>query len=426
MSGLNDDAWGKIFDDFNVLETIRLRGSFEISSMEIKKYREPRLMTKFDSVDALPDIFKEHKLRILPNSRGTYVIGEFKAYAEFTYEDKRPIVVKLPEYVRSFDSFDVTSEAVALNIAQMTGMIDYVMKAMDEVPAVETISGRLSSGSLKYNIDLESSDKTFEFEVENSQVEIDAGFETLDRLAIIEAKSYIPKTFMIRQLYYPYRVYNNLGTDKKVLPIYFTYSDGIYAFHIFKFNKEDNYSSIKKVEQINFIVDESLDLTVDDVINISNQSENIVVKSSFPQADNITRVLDLLNYIDEEIKKSDVIDRYEFHERQGDYYLNALVFIGMVKRIEKGLFALTELGRKVQKMPNSNRRNKIIIEQMLRDKSFDMCFKEFINNGGFISKPVIAEILLKYAYEVGSQSTAERRHSTVKSWIDWIISVTVD
>lgn len=423
MSGLNDDAWEKIFDDFNVVETIHSRGAFEISSMEIKKYREPRLMTKFDSVETLPKIFKKYNLRILPNSRGTYVIGKFKAYADLEYEDKHPIVMRLPEYVRSFDSFDVSSEAVALNIAQMTGMIDYVMNAVD-VPAVETITGRLSSGTLKYNIDLEKSKNSFSFEVKNSQVEIDAGFETLDSLSIIEAKSFIPKTFMIRQLYYPYRIYTNLGTDKKVLPIYFTYSDGIYAFHIFSFDTEDNYSSLRKIEQINFIVDESLDLTVEEVIDISNKSENVIVQSSFPQANNVTRILDLLNHIDETVKQSDVTNRYQFHKRQSDYYLNALAFIGMVKRVGKGVFTLTELGRKVQQLPNSNSRNQIIIEQMLRDKSFNMCFKEFINKGGFISKPVIAEILLKYAYKVDSPETAQRRYSTVKSWINWIISVT--
>lgn len=183
-----DEAWDKIFSKYEIDKHLELDGTYNISANDIKEFREPRLMTKFDWSDSRPQLFKEKNLSILPDSRGTYVIGKFKAYQNLGYQEIKPISVKKPDWIRSFDEFPVTSESVALNLAQMTGMIDNVMGTVLEEPnAVGTITGRLKSGKLDYNIDLENSKNSYNFKVDNSQVEIDAGFENLNNLAIIES-----------------------------------------------------------------------------------------------------------------------------------------------------------------------------------------------------------------------------------------------
>lgn len=128
-------------------------------------------------------------------------------------------------------------------------MIDDIMRSDKDCPAVDTITGRLKSGELDFKIDRKGID-AYNIHVDNAQVEIDAGFENGDSLAIIEAKTRIPDDFMIRQLYYPYRIYNNLGVAKPVLPFYFTYIDEIYTFYQYKFEDLCNYSSIKKLDSI--------------------------------------------------------------------------------------------------------------------------------------------------------------------------------
>ena len=45
-------------------------GRFLISADQIREYREPRLMAKFDHRVNLPQIFAENGLAILPVSRG--------------------------------------------------------------------------------------------------------------------------------------------------------------------------------------------------------------------------------------------------------------------------------------------------------------------------------------------------------------------
>lgn len=69
--GLNDTAWEKLFDKYQILDRVDRDGQFQISASQIKEFREPRLMTKFDHRVNLPAIFRKHNLAILPVTRGT-------------------------------------------------------------------------------------------------------------------------------------------------------------------------------------------------------------------------------------------------------------------------------------------------------------------------------------------------------------------
>ena len=83
-------TWGRIFDDYPVLETIDSGSLFYIKADQIRKYHEPRLVTKFDSKIDLPDIMKKNHVCILPcNERGTYVIGYFDAYTKIDMTNVR-------------------------------------------------------------------------------------------------------------------------------------------------------------------------------------------------------------------------------------------------------------------------------------------------------------------------------------------------
>ena len=44
----NDVEWEKIFERYDILSHIYNEGAFLISADQIKEYREPRLMVKFD------------------------------------------------------------------------------------------------------------------------------------------------------------------------------------------------------------------------------------------------------------------------------------------------------------------------------------------------------------------------------------------
>ncbi|EHJ5136279.1 hypothetical protein KA539_002411, partial [Listeria monocytogenes] len=378
MAKLNqtDEAWERLFEKYNILEVIERDGVFIISAQQIKEYREARLMTKFDHKANLPNLFKNNDLSILPNSRGTYVIGKFNAYQQLVVDDKKPISVEIPYYIESFDNLSITSESTALNVAHFTGMIDMVMETGNDEPnSVLTLSGRMSSGEIQYQIKGEKN-FSYDFNVNNSQIEIDGSYENLQKIALIEAKSKLPLDFHIRQLYYPYRVYSNLIQKKEIMPVFFTFADDIFSFHIYKFNDLNDYNSIQKVEQFSFILNTVLDLNINEVKKISCNSPQLHSTEGvpFPQANSMGRILSILEYIKIPMNKNELAKICEFDIRQSDYYSNALIYLGFAKRNEKSEFVHTQLGSKISKMANNNERNKIIIESILKFKIFKKIF----------------------------------------------------
>ncbi|MGQ2226279.1 type II restriction enzyme [Fructobacillus fructosus] len=427
MASKVSEDWEKIFRKYDILNKINVFGSFQITAQQIKEFHEPRLMTKFDWKSARPEIFQDNDLAILPNTRGTYVIGRFKAYQNLKHDENKPKVVHLPEWMRTFDNFPITSESVALNIASATGMIDIVLDTKDGDPLPrETITGRLKSGQIDYKINRTGSDKAYYFSVENAQVEIDGGYETLNKLAVIEAKNKLPEDFMIRQLYYPYTIYRKLNTGKEVVPIYMTHVDDIYSFHVFEFTESDNYSSIRKIKQFDFIVDNELDINIDELKIISGQSQMIKVDGiPFPQADSFTRILNLLKAIYKNpLTPDEIEEKYGFARRQANYYVSALIYLGLVENeSQNGKYFVTDKGAEIAKLPNTNRRNKKIIQVVLNNIVFKEAFDDYIKSGGIFNDQFITKLIIDHDDKINSHVTANRRKSTVKSWLTWILSV---
>src|SRR5699024_6972916 len=122
-----DKFWISIFEEFNILQEIKNNGFFIIQSKQIKKYHEPRLMTKFDYKNSLPDIFVKNKLSILPITRGSYIIGDFSAYKEF--EDSNVPIEKLPfpEWIEGIDYKNIYSEANSINCAYASKMFNIIL-----------------------------------------------------------------------------------------------------------------------------------------------------------------------------------------------------------------------------------------------------------------------------------------------------------
>jgi hypothetical protein len=108
----------------------------------------------------------------------------------------------------------------------------------------------MSTKSFDFNIINSFANKPYPIKVEKSQCEIDAGFESNKNFILIEAKNYAIDDFLIRQLYYPYRLWSKKIT-KKVIPVLMTYSNDIFSFFIYEFSKDEDYNSLKLREQKN-------------------------------------------------------------------------------------------------------------------------------------------------------------------------------
>lgn len=134
----NDDAWEKLFEKYRIIEKINKEGKFEITSAQINEFREARLMTKFDH---------KNKFSILPITRGRYVISRFEAYKNFEDINSKITKISFPNYIESIDYKNITSEAMAINCAYVSGIISDFLEDKKIVP---TVTGRMSSSSFEF------------------------------------------------------------------------------------------------------------------------------------------------------------------------------------------------------------------------------------------------------------------------------------
>lgn len=418
--GKNDIVWEQIFAKYNILSLINRDGYFTITADQIKEFSEPRLMTKFDSKIDLPSIFSENHLAILPTKRGEYLIGRFKNYQDIDIDNAIDVeTMYLPDYITTIDSKNITSEAISLSSAFISGMLEDLVG--EEV--IPTIQGRMGTGCFDYIIKTEN-DLDFNVQVENSQMEIDGSYEGLTKFIIVEAKNHYMSDFIIRQLYYPYRVWRKV-INKEIIPVMLIKHDNIFNFYVYKFNSENNYNSINLVKIKRYILGEVYQqIELEDIYDIMNtiKFEEEDPNIPFPQADTFYRVLDFINVLnDSEMKINEIAELYEFDERQGSYYSAAARYLGFVENVHGG-YKLTETGKKLMKLDHKSK-NLNIVKAIISHKPFYLALEQYLTNGD-ISNKQIAEVILKESPKVNSLETAKRRAQSVSSWVRWIINLT--
>lgn len=417
----NDKAWNELFAHFCILKKISECGQFVISADQIKQvsHQEPRLITKFDHSINLPKIFSDNHLSILPVTRGNYVISEFKAYHAFE-ECNSPIQeFSLPDYLQSINDDEIPSETIAINAAFASGILSDFFEDEDLCP---TVCGRMRSGNFDFEINNVKNERVH-VGVQNSQIEIDSAYEGLKYLSIIEAKKNLSDDFLIRQLYYPYRTW--LGRiNKRIKPIFLVHSNGI--FHLYQYDFEDPllYNSLKLVKHSRYSI-ENTEICMDNVVDVLN-GINLVGEPevAFPQADKFDRVINLCEILNRrKYTREEVTEKYAFDVRQTNYYTDAAQYLGLVRKVDGPSYELTSAGKSILAMPYK-RRQLAFCEKILQHKAFNETLKRSLTAGCLIDKDTIVSIMrTSDLYKVESDSTFERRASTVRSWVNWILSL---
>ena len=418
----NDIAWEKLFEKYRILEKLANNERILISSTEINQFREARLMTKFDHRSQLPKLFIEHKLSILPTSRGTYEIGMFETFCDFNKEEVEVTSIEFPTFLESIDHKDITSEAIAINCAFVSKILHDFTGEENLLP---TVSGRMSSSLFDFTIN--SKQNTVNINVENSQIEIDGGFEGDTSLILIEAKNYISDDFLIRQLYYPYRLWSNKIT-KRVRPIFLTYSNGIFHLREYEFTSPELYNSIQLLHHKKYVVQEG-SINIE---NIQNILERIQVVEEpelpFPQADSFERIINLCELLKQRefICKDDITQNYDFDRRQTDYYSNAAKYLGLVEvrseNQQTGCY-LSKNGIRIFNLPIIERQLEFV-KLILSHSVFKNTLNLYFEKGDVPTKDEIVEIMENaQLYKINSDHTYKRRASTIISWIKWILGL---
>jgi len=425
----NDEAWKKIFERLPLLQEIEKTGFVYVSADDIKAAsdkREPRLLAKQDTKNSRPDLFKHYKLSILPVENGKYIIfrdEENKTYypiekilAEIAVEEYQP-TKDYREY-QSLDVSSLSSESQAIDFANLVSLLKTFTneKGMDL-----TIRGRQRSE--KFPVKIPRINDCIN--VEGVQIEVDAGFESSEKIYILEAKLGRIEDFNIRQLYYPFKDWS-CRSSKEIIPLFFIYTNGLFYILQFKFGEE--YGNLQCVKSKCYTVNEPAKqaLNLKQLLKES-QIESEPADIPYPQANNLDTVIDIIsNYYTANLSnKPAIAEFFDFDERQGDYYANAGYYLGLLERIPDSTeFALTEEGVIISKSKNRSQRNLLLLKQMLKKPSLNEIFGLFEANNFNLSSlniGIVAPIIKKHV-DIGD-TTARRRASTVISWVRWVDKV---
>jgi hypothetical protein len=426
MTTKNDRAWENLFSSHNIVQAVQTAGFYRITATAINQEREARLMTKFDQEVNLPQIFKDNQLAILPDSRGSYLIGQFQTYQPIEDDDTVTVAeMPFPTDIESIDPANLYSEASALFCAYNSQIIDEI--AGEEVRF--TVGGRMSTGRFEYDVRLGSGGLQ-RVAVNNAQAEIDGGFESASNLVLIEAKNYSAPDFLIRQLYYPYRLWRG-KTRKTVVPVFMSFSNDVFSFYVYRFTDEAVYNSIELVTQQKYRI-APINIQLRDILDLLAQLERQPAAPEpegvpFPQADSFIRIFDLLGllYAHESLSKEQITTNYAFDARQTDYYTNAAIYLGLVeKRREREagiLYSLTEEGKRVYALPARARRL-ALARAVLVHRVFSRTLRLYFNNSERPSVQSVVKIMEDERIQITS-STMPRRAQTVLAWIDWILKL---
>jgi len=422
-----ESAWDALFDKYDIVEHVHKDGSFLIKAEQIKEFREPRLMAKFDHKNNLPRAFRKQGLGILPVSRGDYLIGPFNLFAPHQApDDATPFsLATLPGAVKSISPDSITSEAVALNCAWDSNILhDFLC----EETLYPTLSGRMGSNPFSFHIRDESGARRSEVSVDGAQIEIDAAYEGAGCIAVVEAKMNLAEDFIIRQLYYPFRHFSSLAIAKLVRTVYLTYSGGVFHLAEYSFGDPLDYNSVALVKSGRYAL-ESSSLSRKDLLKILDMT---IVEPEpdgipFPQADTFARVVNLCERLAvRPMSKEDIEECYGFDPRQADYYYNAAAYIGLAKK-EGGRgsrVVLTASGRRWARLSVA-RRNCRLVQLLLRHEPFRRVLQLTLSRGAVPGTKEIRDVLLKTNPRLGDsgRETYSRRASTVRHWTQWMLNL---
>ena len=378
-------------------------------------------MTKFDHKINLPTIFADNGLAILPISRGDYVISSFSAYKEFEPPVTDVQRVSIPAHIQSLMPQFLVSEAIALNCASACGILS---DFLEDDALVPTVNGRMSSGNFGFDIETKLGVKRVD--VVNSQIEIDAAYEGINCLSLFEAKRDLSDDFLVRQLYYPFRVWRERVT-KPVKPVFLVFSNGMFNLYQYEFDDPQNYNSLRLVKQRNYMI--ATEVSLSDIENLLMTVPLVVEpKISFPQADRMSRIVNLIELLNEKpMTKQDITSKYAFDERQTNYYTDAGRYLGLIEKghDENGniLFQLSTRGRHILGLEYKERQL-AIVTQILEHKVFNETLKLHLQYGEMPDKQTIVQIMKgTNLYNIEADSTYLRRSSTVVGWINWILEI---
>ncbi|MDR1552470.1 MAG: hypothetical protein LBS69_03270 [Prevotellaceae bacterium] len=240
---MNSNSWKAIFDKYQIQNHDFDNMPFIISAEMIKmatKYfkktneREVRILCKQDSRENRPEIFINNQLFLLPTRNGEYAIVKGEGYVDIPDIHSTVKIYKSKLGFKLDTSLVGNSEMQHLDFAYASSLIRTFLK---DDSLVLTIRGRKYTPKFSFKVNNQM------IITESVQTEVDAGYEGKNQVILIEAKNSSTKNTIIRQLFYPYRQWQQY-TNKQVKTLFFEKRNNFYSIWQYEFTNPNDYNSI--------------------------------------------------------------------------------------------------------------------------------------------------------------------------------------
>lgn len=257
----NDDSWQKIYDDLDMRHHDFDQSPFELSAAQIKRScqnftktneKEVRILCKQDTRESRPRVFKENGLFLLPVRNGHYVVLRGEGYVDVTPIEAEPIIYRSNlDFVLETSQIG-NSEMQHLDFAYASSLI---RTFMEDGSLALTIRGRKYTPEFSFNVGSHT------ILTNSIQTEVDAGYEGRNQVVLVEAKNSGVTNTIIRQLYFPYRQWQE-HTKKNVSTLFFDKEHrpsgrnyDIYSIWKYVFDDVNNYNSISLERSGKYIIE---------------------------------------------------------------------------------------------------------------------------------------------------------------------------
>lgn len=425
-------SWRKLFQTHDVINKVAAHGFVDLTADQLRAEREPRLLTKIDHEEHLPQVFADNQLGILTLSNNSWRIGRFQTFQkliDWKAPDSSVKTVNVPSWVESLTQDLITGEGAAMNAAHACGILEeFCGQKM-----IPTITGRGGSGDFDFVIGSEMSRHSIS--VRGAQIEVDGGYEGKNALCLFEAKRHICQSFNVRQIYYPMRAWS-MRIRKNVRTVFITYANNVYDLFEFSFGDKKDFSSIQLVKHDRYLLSSGVvdvstlkHFAAANSAQMGSRSHANADQIPCPQADDFERVIDLVEFLAKEPStKDDIATQYPIVPRQIDYYVNAARYLGLVEKTTNSdegeeLFQTTTMARLILSQPNHVRLIKFA-EVVLLYGPLSQLYVRWQETGVFPSKSDVEESFRQSPASNGlGESTVIRRATTVRMWLRWICAL---
>ncbi len=406
----NDVAWQRYLESTNTA----LNGNYyEIDAQDLKHHgqREPRLMAKFDTPEQLPLPLKKANYTLLPIQNGRYALfpsdlfisaDECQTIENFTPKYPFPLMTQGRGY----------SEAQYIDQAFNAGMLHQFLNI---TTMYQTIRGRERTAKFEFHF------SDIDFEVEGVQIEVDAGYEAIHDIVLIEAKIGIPNSYNLRQIYYPYRHFKSLVTQKNIRNLFLFYSvqQRLFGFYEYAFDEDLSPASIYLKECVYYRIGQTKKALIHDYLDGDFKSDR---RDLAPQANDLNKIFELIQLVAVEINQPDEItDYFGFESRQTSYYREAGEYLGLIV-YEQGHYELTPVGHHLMSQSIENQQD-ILVKSVINS----WIFVELISthdSSKIIANAEIEHLIASVTKPDGSprysSSTIPRRRQTITAWLNWL------